>query len=139
LLRALDDDAIDTLVSGFGEVTSPHSSVLIEHLGGAVGRVGADETAFTHRASPYDLVIMPMWTDPDETERHTRWADELWRAMQPWSSGRVYVNYLGNEGKARVKAAYGANYERLVVLKTKYDPTNLFRFNQNIKPEARRR
>lgn len=134
LLRALDDDAIETLVRGFREVTSPYSSVLIEQFGGAVSRVGADETAFNHRAAPYDLAIMPQWSAPAESEKHIRWADELWRAMQPFSSGGVYVNYLGNEGEERVKAAYGTNYERLVTLKNKYDPMNLFCFNQNIKP-----
>jgi FAD/FMN-containing dehydrogenase len=81
-----------------------------------------------------DLVIMPMWSDPAEPEKHMQWADELWSAMQPFSSGGVYVNYLGNEGEERVKAAYGTNYERLVALKNRYDPMNLFRFNQNIKP-----
>ena len=134
LLRELSDDAIDTLVEKFSRVASPYSSVLIEHLGGQVSRVGKDETAFDHRDAPYDLVIMPMWTDPAESEKHIQWADELWQAIQPVSSGGVYVNYLGNEGAVRVKAAYGTNYERLVALKNKYDPTNLFRFNQNIKP-----
>ncbi len=138
LLRELSDDAIDKLVRRFSEVTSPYSSVLIERLGGAVSRVRTDETAFNHRAWPYDLVIMPMWSDPAESDKHIRWADELWRAMQPFSSGAVYVNYLGNEGEGRVKAAYGTNYERLVSLKNKYDPTNLFRFNQNIRPTARK-
>ncbi len=134
LLRALSDDAIETLVTRFRDVTSPYSSVLIEQFGGAVSRVGAEETAFNHRASPYDLVIMAMWSTPEESEKHIRWADELWRAMQPNFSAGVYVNYLGNEGDERIKAAYGANYGRLVTLKNTYDPMNLFRFNQNIKP-----
>ncbi len=134
LLNELSDNAIDALVEGFKEVTSPYSSVLIEQLGGAVSRVGKEETAFPHRAAPYDLVIMPMWTDPAESAQHIQWADELWQAMQPFSSGGVYVNYLSNEGEERVRAAYGANYERLVTLKNKYDPMNLFGCNQNIKP-----
>ena len=134
LLRELSDDAIDTLVEGFSGVTSPYSSVLIEQLGGAVSRVGKDETAFNHRAAPFDLVIMPMWSDPAESAQHIHWADALWSAMQPFSSGGVYVNYLSNEGEERVKAAYGTNYERLVTLKNKYDPLNLFRLNQNIRP-----
>ena len=135
LLKELNDDAIATLVEGFQEATSPYSSVLIEQLGGAVSRVGKDETAFNHRTAPYDLVIMPMWSDPAESEKHTQWADEMWRRMQPFSSEGVYVNYLSNnEGEERVKAAYGDNYERLVALKNKYDPTNMFCFNQNIRP-----
>ena len=134
MLRELSDDAIDALAGGFKQVTSPYSMVLIVQLGGAVKRFGKDGTALNHRTSPYDLVIMPAWSDPAESEKHIRWADDLWRAMQPFSSGGVYVNYLGNEGEERVKAAYGTNYERLVSLKNKYDPMNLFRFNQNIRP-----
>jgi FAD/FMN-containing dehydrogenase len=134
LLKELSDDAINTLVEGFRSVASPYSSVLIEHLGGQVSRVGKGEAAFSDRDAPYDLVIMPMWSAPAESEQHIRWADELWGAMQQFSSGGVYVNYLGNEGEERIKSAYGLNYKRLVTLKNKYDPMNLFCFNQNIKP-----
>jgi FAD/FMN-containing dehydrogenase len=134
LLRELSDAAIDRLVDGFRRVASPYSSILIEQLGGAVRRVRKNATAFADRTSPYDLVIMPMWVDPSESEKHMKWADDLWNAMQPFSSGAVYVNYLGSEGEGRVKAAYGTNYPRLVRIKRKYDPTNLFRVNQNVKP-----
>ena len=132
LLRELRDDAIDALVEGFQAVASPYSSILIEQLGGAMSRVSEDETAFPHRDAAYDVVIMPMWTEAAESEQHIQWADELWQATQPSSSGGVYVNYLSNEGGERIKAAYGINYERLVALKHQYDPLNLFRFNQNI-------
>jgi len=137
MLRELSDEAIATLAGAFKQVTSPYSMVLVVQLGGAVKRLGKDGTALNHRTSPYDLVIMPAWSGPAESEKHIRWADELWKAMQPFSSGGVYVNYLGNEGEERVKAAYGTNYERLVKLKNKYDPMNLFRFNQNVRPTAR--
>jgi FAD/FMN-containing dehydrogenase len=96
-------------------------------------RGGARLASHTTWPSGVEL-IMPMWTDPAESEKHIRWADELWKTMQPFSSGGVYVNYLGDEGEDRVKAGYGTNYQRLVALKNKYDPTNLFRFNQNIVP-----
>ena len=79
---------------------------------------------------------MPMWTTAAESESHIGWADDLWQAIQPFSTGGAYVNYLGNEGEERVRAAYGTNFQRLVVLKNKYDPTNLFCRNQNIKPQA---
>ena len=98
--------------------------------------MGAEETAFSHRSAPYDLVIMPMWSASGESAPHIRWADNLWQAMQPGASGGVYVNYLGDEGPDRVKSAYGASYERLAALKRAYDPTNLFRFNQNVEPTA---
>lgn len=134
LLSSLSDEVIDGLVDGFKDVGSPYSSVLIAHLGGAMSRVGKDETAFGNRDAPYDCVIMPMWTKPAESDQHIAWADNMWQAIQPTSTGGVYVNYVGDEGKDRVKAAYGANYERLAVLKAKYDPANLFCMNQNIKP-----
>jgi len=134
LLDALGDEAIDALVEGYGRVLSPYSSVLIEHLGGAVSRVRPDETAFAHRTAAYDAVIMPMWTSASESEANIGWADDLWRALQPCSSGGVYVNYLGSEGEARIEAAYGTNFARLTALKSKYDPGNLLCSNQNIKP-----
>lgn len=135
LLNGLNDDATANLVEGFQEVTSSYSSVLIAQLGGAVSRVGKDKTSFNHRTAPYDLAIMPMRSDPAESEKHTQWADETWRKMQPFLSEGVYVNNLSsNEGEERVKAAYGDNYERLVALKNKYDPKNMFRFKQNIRP-----
>lgn len=77
----------------------------------------------------------PAWTDPTEPEAHIQWARTYWEAVHPFSTGGVYMNFLGNEGEERVRAAYGfQKYERLVALKNKYDPTNLFRFNQNIRP-----
>ena len=136
LLCELSDGAIDALVEGFRSVASPYSSVLIEQLGGAMSRVGKDDTAFHHRDAAYDVVIMPMWTEPAESAQQIRWADELWSAIEPASSGGVYVNYLSNEGDARIQAAYGANYERLVALKNQYDPMNLFCFNQNLRPKG---
>lgn len=133
-LAGLSDDAIDTIADQFATVPSPQSAVLIETLGGAVGRVGPEETAFPARDAPYSFLIVSVWPEPAESERNVQWTDEFWRAMQPFASGGVYVNYLGEEGEARVKAAYGRNYDRLVALKHEYDPTNLFRCNQNIPP-----
>ncbi len=133
-MKGFSDDAIDTIVDHFARVTSPQSEVFIEHLDGAVSRVREDETAFNHRDAKYSFLILSMWSYPDESERHISWTDEFWEAMQLFSSGGVYVNYLGEEGEERVRAAYGPNYDRLVALKNKYDPANLFRHNQNIKP-----
>jgi FAD/FMN-containing dehydrogenase len=135
-LGELSDDSIDIMVARFATVPSPQSAVLIEHLGGAVSRVGKDETPFNDRDAQYSFVILSMWSGPTESEQNMQWTDGFWQAMQSFSSGGVYVNYLGEEGEDRVKAAYGRNYERLVALKNKYDPTNFFRRNQNIKPTA---
>ena len=77
---------------------------------------------------------MAGWDDPSQTERNTRWSRESWAAMQPFCEHDAYVNDLGEEGEQRVREAYGQNYERLLALKQKYDPTNVFQINQNIKP-----
>jgi FAD/FMN-containing dehydrogenase len=134
-LLDLSDEAIETLIARFAAVPSPFSISALEQLGGAISRVDNDETAFGGRNARYSLVITSDWTDPAESEKNIQWAREFWEAMKPFESEGVYVNYLGVEGEDRVKAAYGpAKYERLVALKNKYDPTNFFRLNQNIKP-----
>jgi FAD/FMN-containing dehydrogenase len=134
-LRELSDEAIDLLVDYYPSVPAPLTHVGIEHLGGAVSRVGEDVTAVSHRAAPYNAIIIGLWSDPAQDEAVVDWVRRLWEALQPFSFGGVYVNYLSNEGEDRVRAAYGAaKYERLVALKRRYDPTNLFRLNQNINP-----
>jgi FAD/FMN-containing dehydrogenase len=133
-MHELSDEAIERLVERFASVPSPQSAVLIEHLEGAVGRVASDATAFAHRTVPYSFLIVSVWPDAADAERNTQWTDDLWQAVRSSSSDGVYVNYLGDEGQDRIRAAYGANYERLVALKNQYDPTNLFRVNQNVVP-----
>jgi FAD/FMN-containing dehydrogenase len=136
-LNDLTDEAIHTVVAHAAEITSPLSVIAIERLGGAVSRIGEYETAFGHRNAAFDLRILSLWTHPHESDEHIGWARELWTAMQPFSTGAVYVNNLGKEGEDRVKAAYApATYERLVALKDRYDGGNLFRLNQNIRPSS---
>lgn len=132
--RAFSDDAIEAIVDFFvGAVPAPFAAFAIEHLGGAVSRVGAQDTAFSHRHAQHSVLVLRMWQDPVDSEENIDWARRCYRAAEPFLEG-VYVNYLGDEGEARVSAAYGANYERLAALKNKYDPTNFFRLNQNLKP-----
>jgi FAD/FMN-containing dehydrogenase len=134
-LRELTDEAIDTLIAQFAAVPSPFSAVALEPFGGAVGRIGVDETAFPHRRAGYSVVIVGMWTDPAQSTTHIRWTREFWNAMQPFSSEAVYVNYLDTDDADRVQAAYGAaTFQRLRLLKERYDPGNFFRVNQNIGP-----
>jgi FAD/FMN-containing dehydrogenase len=134
-LQSLSEEAMTTLVDTFASVPSPHSHVVIEHLGGAVSRRGRDETAYTHRDAQYNVLIVGMWSNPEEDDKNIRWVRGLWEAMQPFASGEVYANYEADQEIDRVKAAYSeAAYTRLVALKNTYDPTNLFRLNQNIKP-----
>jgi FAD/FMN-containing dehydrogenase len=133
-LASLSDDVIETLLAHTATVTSPLTNVVLFPLGGAVSRVGEMETAFSHRNVAFDYVIYALWTDPAESDRHIRWTRDFAAAMESFSVG-VYVNEMMNEGEDRVRAAYNpATYDRLVALKNRYDPTNLFRMNQNIKP-----
>lgn len=138
-LRTIIDEVIDTMVAYCARRPSPICHGLIEHqLGGAVRRIDRDATAFGHRDAEYSFMSLGVSVDKAEAEKCARWAREFWDAMQPWSTGGVYVNYLGrevDEGVGRIEAAYGPEkYRRLVALKNKYDATNLFRLNQNIKP-----
>lgn len=136
-LRDLGDEVIDRFVAHTVDVLSPLTQVHINHLGGAVSRVPQGDTAFGHREFPFILNIVSMWTDPSESEKQIRWTREFYNDIQPVSGGGVYVNFLGEEGEERVRAAYRPEiYQRLADLKNRYDPTNFFRLNQNIKPAA---
>ena len=133
-LRELSDEAIDAMCDHFEQVSHPWSITFLEHMGGAIRRLSNSDTAFNQRDADYNFVAWACWEDPAENEKHIAWARQLSQAMDPFKTGGVYVNYMGDEGAERVKAAYGETYDRLVALKKKYDPTNFFRLNQNIKP-----
>lgn len=135
LLREIPDEVIDALADFAGRVPSPNTAIAIADTHGAYGRVAHDATAYAHRDLPFDLVILSSWTDPAETDRNIAWTRELYAAIRPHAPSGVYVNDLdGDEGQQRVREAYGANYDRLVALKTQFDPTNFFRMNNNIRP-----
>lgn len=133
------DGFVETLLEhGDFPSPSPLSRIYVEHLGGAVARVRPDETAFVHRHAPFDLIVIAGGFRPEETDKNMQWARATSSAMQPFMSGGTYVNYLGADaGVDAVRSAYGPAYERLVALKNRYDPDNVFRLNQNIKPSAR--
>ncbi|HEY2258385.1 MAG TPA: FAD-binding oxidoreductase [Solirubrobacteraceae bacterium] len=134
-INELSDGAVATMLEHAPRMSSPLSSFYLQHLGGAIGRAGADTAAFGHRDAVFDFAILTVWQDPAETSEHVGWARDFFDAMQPYATG-VYVNNLGTEGTDRVKAAYApATYERLVALKQAYDPGNIFRVNQNIAPD----
>jgi FAD/FMN-containing dehydrogenase len=128
--------AIDVLVDRFPTVSSPKSLLVYQQYGGAVGRLGQTETAFAHRQAQYDFLVISVWSDRTESESHIGWARETWDMMQPFTTGAFYVNNLLDEDEARIRTAYGQNWERLVALKNRYDPTNLFRLNANVRPTA---
>ncbi len=133
----LSDGLIEALIAN-AQCMPPGPSIIGTHqLGGASARIGEDDTAFSHRKAAYAINVVAGWSDPQESERHIQWVRDSWTAFRPFSTGGVYVNFLGDEGEARVREAFGAaKYDRLVALKNKYDPTNLFRLNQNIKPRG---
>jgi FAD/FMN-containing dehydrogenase len=133
-LKEINADAVQATVSHFARVPSPRSLLVFQQFGGAVGRVGRSETAFWHRDVQWDNFAVSVWTDPAESDTQQEWVREWWNLMKPFSMGGEYVNNLGEEGEDRVRASYGANYERLVGLKNKYDPANFFRLNANITP-----
>jgi FAD/FMN-containing dehydrogenase len=139
-LLPLRDSAIETLVEHAAAQTSPLSYCITFQLGGAVSRVGEEETAFSQRDAAHNLNINAVWTEGDRgSERHVEWARRFHAALEPIAGDRVYVNFLGDEGGKRVRSAYGdEKYRRLAALKQKWDPSNFLRHNQNIAPCAPR-
>jgi hypothetical protein len=136
ILQHIDDDVLETIIEKADPCPSPLSAALIEFYGGAINRVGVQDTAYPLRDATYALNAISAWTDPAQDDANIGWSRGLWEAMRPFSPGSVYVNFLGvgDEGEDRVKAAYGPNYARLAQVKATYDPTNLFRLNHNIRP-----
>jgi FAD/FMN-containing dehydrogenase len=133
-LSALDDATIDTVLGFMERRTSPMAMVQLRVLGGAVARVPSDATAYAFRDRQLAVVVLVPFHDPAEGALHRAWADELLAALRPRASG-VYSNFLDDEGPARVREAYpGLIWHRLADVKRRYDPTNLFRSNQNIVP-----
>jgi FAD/FMN-containing dehydrogenase len=133
-VRELSDDAIDILVEHANAAPSPLTAIVIELYGGAMARVGPDETAFGHRSADYDVGILSQWTDPADTDRNVAWTRALYDALQPYWSGAFLLNFLDRDEDAAIRTSFGPNYDRLAALKAKYDPENFFRQNHNISP-----
>jgi len=133
-LREFNDEAIDALVEHANQMASPLSAVVIEYYAGAASRVAASETAFAHRGETYDIGILAQWSDPAESQKHIAWTRGLIAALEPFGSGAYLLNFLGADDDHQIRAAFGQNYDRLVDVKNRYDPSNFFSVNQNIKP-----
>jgi FAD/FMN-containing dehydrogenase len=133
----LEDGVIEALMEHAEAAPSDHSTIDVWFQGGAMGRVGADESAFGDRSAPILLGIEANW-EAGEDETNIAWARACYADMRRFSGGGVYLNFPGflEEGQGLMRDAYGENYERLVALKDEYDPTNLFRLNQNIEPTS---
>ena len=134
----LTDAAIDVFIDRFNQTKGPMTAFLLEHVHGAATRVPESATAFPHRAIGINVLIPSVWLDPADTDEHIRWTQESYEALQPHLRRGRYVNYMAEDdtGEAAARAAYGSNFDRLQDIKTKYDPTNLFRMNINIPPRA---
>lgn len=134
-LPEFTDAAAQTLLEYVSKVPSPFTDVKLANMGGAIARVGEDETAFGFRNSKYALVIQARWKNPSESAQNLAWTQEFFDAMKAHSTGKVYVNFIADEGERRVEDAYTTRtFKKLRGIKAKYDPSNLFRMNQNIRP-----
>nr|WP_245449033.1 FAD-binding oxidoreductase [Phyllobacterium sophorae] len=131
---ALSDGLVDTLVDSIGTLPTAECEVFIAQLGGASGRIAADATAFPHRDANFVMNVHTRWREREDQEASIKWARGLFAATAVHATGGVYVNFMPEDETDRVAGAYGSNYARLMALKAKFDPDNLFRLNQNIQP-----
>jgi hypothetical protein len=134
-IRIMNDETVDALVSWVGKSPSRYTfAPFIEHWHGAATRVPPTDTAFPHRQYSWNLLAWSMWESPADSEKNIKWNRDCCAALRPFLIPSAYSNYVTDEGEAITREAYGPNYERLVALKKKYDPSNFFRMNHNIKP-----
>ncbi len=134
MLDTLSNNAIDTILLYTKKIPGPFSVAYLEPLGGAINRVKTNETAFPHRNSAYSFHIFAGWSTPDNDSEPTKWAKEFYQAMIPHTNGGVYVNLLGHDDEDRISQAYSSNHNKLIEIKKKWDPENLFQSNHNIVP-----
>jgi hypothetical protein len=129
----LPDQAVETLSRLSAEPPSPFASILVQPLGGQAARVADEATAMGWRGAKWGLHIIGMWSDQAQDAAQMEWVRKVAGGMRRWATG-TYLNYIMDEGEGRVRESFGSLYGRMVELKNKYDPTNFFRLNQNIKP-----
>ena len=133
----ISDALIDVIVGGASDFSSPLTQITFFQIHGAATRVPSGETAFGLRNEKWDVNVNSQWTEARESEHHIAWTRQIWGHVEPLISGAAYVNHIaGDDRPEKVRASYGGNYEKLVALKEKYDPTNMFRLNANIRPRG---
>jgi FAD/FMN-containing dehydrogenase len=133
--NGLSDGFIDTALERFTSVPSELSAIFLEHFHGAVTRIGVTDAAVPHRAEGWNCLIPSVWSDPAENDKNIAWGKDTYAALSEHFAGRRWLNYLGDDqGDDAIRAAYGPNYDRLVEVKRKYDPDNVFHHNHNIVP-----
>lgn len=133
-VKALTDDAIAAHLEHGPKLPAVNSTVHIHPINGAAHRVAPDATAFGHRDATFATVIAGLWPDAAENEANIQWVRDFSDAIAAHSEEGGYVNFMSDDDTSRIPANYGSNYDRLVEVKRRYDPGNLFRLNQNIEP-----
>jgi FAD/FMN-containing dehydrogenase len=133
-LTELSDGLMGKLIEYAENMPSPQSEIFIAHISGAANRISTNDMAYGHRDTNFIVNVHSRWDSAEDDETGVSWARKFFKASQPYASAGVYVNFMTQEESDRVAAAYGSNFERLVKIKSKFDPANLFHFNQNIVP-----
>jgi len=135
-MEQLSDEAIETFAAiADGGLAGAGTGMFIEHLGGAIARVGEHETAFSNRNAQFNATVLGSWSDAADDAANIAWTRDAGDQLKAFATGAGYVNYMtGDEGKERVRSTYEANLQRLIEIKRKYDPENFFSSNQNIAP-----
>lgn len=137
LIREIRDELIAAMADAFSQVPSPHTLFLLQQIGNAANRVPSDATAFAHREARWDALVLSGWEDPSEDEHQIAWSRRVYQSWRPFCTDASYTNALsGEDAEGDVQASYGSAYPRLADLKARYDPTNFFRMNANIRPAA---
>jgi Berberine and berberine like len=131
----LDDVTIDRFLDALATIPSPETQIELTYLGGAAGQVAANETAFGDRSAPFITNLLANWTDASADELHIAWIRSLFQMLRPAMRPGVYVNFMSGDEQDRVPEAYRRRWERMVAIKTQYDPDNFFRLNQNVRPQ----
>ena len=132
----LDDVTIDRCLDALVTIPSPETQIELAYLGGAAGKVSADATAFGDRSAPFIMNLLANWSDPADDENHISWIRSAFNQLRPAMKPGVYVNFMSGDEQDRVPEAYHQRWDRMVAVKTHYDPKNFFRLNQNVLPRA---
>jgi len=130
--KTLSDDSILQMIDALSSVASANSQIELAYLGGAAGRVDASDTAFENRGAPYIMNILADWSEPAEDAENISWVRNLFAKLRPVMQPGVYVNFMSGDEEDRTKEAYSERWDRLMAVKSHYDPGNFFRLNQNI-------
>ncbi len=133
--KYLDNPTIDRFLNALATIPSPETQIELAYLGGVAGQVGSDETAFGDRSAPFITNLLANWTDASGDELHISWIRSLFTELRPAMKPGVYVNFMSGDEQDRVPEAYQQRWQRMVTVKTHYDPHNFFCLNQNVRPQ----